>query len=508
MESAHDHMNLASDKAFVKLLQQGETLGMSLKVIKFNKRNRAQERTIVLTSLAILNLKGKKLQRRMELGLLGGVTRSRNGDEFILHCPSEYDYRFSSPLKDQAIQVLGKCFRDQTGRNLYVWETNEINLRELTTTKGDKRKGISRIPPPENAVNFRTQNTPNEEVKDTRGKRSRTIFAAQENSANVTLDDFTILKVLGRGSFGKVMLVQKKDNQKLYAMKSLRKDALLEREQVEHTRTEKAILQHVNHPYLVKLEYAFANPSKIYFVMEYMKGGELFFHLKEARKFSEERAKFYGAQIGLGLGHLHEQNIVYRDLKPENIIMDELGNVYLTDFGMAKFLGEGGSTQSFVGTPEYLAPEIISCAGHNTTADWWSFGVLLYEMMVGIPPFYNQNVQLMYELIQHGDLRFPQRNPLSAPAQDIITKLLERDPSRRLGTRSFDDIKNHAFFSTIDWNLLLQKKLPTPFTPRITNASSAENFDSEFTSEEAVNSVVPEHRLRMVMQNQDQFNDF
>eukprot|EP00358_Blepharisma_japonicum_P000219 CAMPEP_0202947730 /NCGR_PEP_ID=MMETSP1395-20130829/12032_1 /ASSEMBLY_ACC=CAM_ASM_000871 /TAXON_ID=5961 /ORGANISM="Blepharisma japonicum, Strain Stock R1072" /LENGTH=188 /DNA_ID=CAMNT_0049649203 /DNA_START=951 /DNA_END=1517 /DNA_ORIENTATION=+ len=188
--------------------------------------------------------------------------------------------------------------------------------------------------------------------------------------------------------------------------------------------------------------------------------------------------------------------------------MDEFGNVYLTDFGMAKYLPEGGSTQSFVGTPEYLAPEVIACQGHNVTADWWSFGVLLYEMMVGIPPFYNQNVQLMYELIQHGDLRFPQRTPLSQPAQDIITRLLDRDPTRRLGARGFDDIKNHAFFGSINWDLLLQKKLPTPFTPRITNVLSAENFDTEFTSEEAINSVVPEHRLRMVMQNQEQFNDF
>lgn len=505
---ALDHMSLNSDRNFTKLLGQGENLLMSFKVIKFNKRNKAQERTIAITSSGVLNLKAKKIQRRIELSDIGGITRSRNGDEFILHCPKEYDYRFSSPLKDQAVQTITKAYRDLIGSTLLVWETTELNLKDLSTRKVDKKKGVSRIPAPETAINYHAVSGSNEETKENRLSRSRTIFKASTNAAEVTLDDFTILKVVGRGSFGKVMLVQKKDTKMVYAMKSLRKDALLEREQVEHTRTEKSIMQHINHPYLVKLEYAFTSPDKIYFVMDYMRGGELFFHLKEAKKLSEDRAKFYAAQIALALGHLHSQNVVYRDLKPENILMDDLGNVHLTDFGMAKFLGEGGTTQSFVGTPEYLAPEIIACSGHGVTADWWSYGILLYEMLVGIPPFYNQNIQLMYELIQHGELRFPQRNPLSPEAQDIITKLLEREPRRRLGANGLDEVKSHAFFEGTNWVLMNQKKCPTPFTPRITNAMSTENFDEEFTSEEAVNSVVPEHRLKLVMQHQDQFKDF
>jgi len=365
------------------------------------------------------------------------------------------------------------------------------------------------MPAPETAINFRGE-VPNfnEESKDVRGRRSRTIFAATENPSAAILDDFTILKVLGRGSFGKVMLVRKKDNGQLYAMKSLRKDALLESDQVEHTKTEKVILQHINHPFLVKLEYAFATSTKIYFVMEFMKGGELFFHLREAKKFPEDRARFYAAQVGLGLGHLHEQNIVYRDLKPENVLMDEFGNVYLSDFGMAKMLGENGSTQTFVGTPEYVAPEIISCAGHNITADWWSFGVLIYEMIVGIPPFYDQNVNLMYELIQRGKLKFPVKSPVSDDAKDIITKLLDRDPTRRLGAQGFNEIKNHPFFAPIDWVALEAKRLPTPFTPRITDPLQVENFDREFTDEAPTDSVIPENRLNMILQNQDQFQAF
>jgi serum/glucocorticoid-regulated kinase 2 len=504
---AQDHMNLAGDRGFSKALGGNESLLLSCKVTKFNKRNRAQERTIVVTSRAILNLKGKKIQRRIELEGVIGATKSKHSDEFIVHCPGEYDYRFSSQLKDQIVSLLVKTAKALNGKTLYIWETQELNLKDLATTKADRKKGLSKIPSPESAVNFRTGPV-EEEKKEHKIKRSQTIYAAKGDSGEVTLNDFNMLKVLGRGSFGKVMLVQKKDTKALYAMKSLRKDALLEREQIEHTKTEKMIMEHVNHPFLVSLEYAFTTPGKIYFVMGFMKGGELFFHLKESRKFTEERAKFYAAQIGLGLGHLHSKNIVYRDLKPENILMDELGNVYLTDFGMAKMLPEGESTMSFVGTPEYLAPEIIACTGHNIMADWWSFGILIYEMMVGIPPFYNQNIQLMYELIQHGELRFPQRNPLSREAQDIITKLLERDPTRRLGARGIEEIKSHPYFEGINWTLIEQKKLPTPFQPRISNAMSTENFDREFTSEEPINSVVPENKLRFVAQNADQFDDF
>ena len=504
---AQDHMNLASDKAFTKLLSPSESLLISCKVIKFNKRNRAQERTLVVTSLAVLNLKSKRMKRRIEMKSIAGVTRSRNGDEFIVHIPEEYDYRFSSPLKDNIIQVLSKSFRETTGKTLWLWETDEINLKELATSKSDKKKNVSKIPRPEAAINYKKPGI-EEEKTESRTQRSTTIFAAQDNSPTVTLNDFTILKVLGRGSFGKVMLVQKNDTKGLFAMKSLRKDALLEREQVEHTRTEKSIMQHINYPFIVKLEYAFSTNDKIYFVMAYMRGGELFHHLKEARKFSEDRARFYGAQIALALGHLHEQNIVYRDLKPENILMDDEGNVNLTDFGMAKFLKEGGSTQSFVGTPEYLAPEIIACSGHGLSADWWSFGILLYEMMVGIPPFYNQNIQLMYELIQHGDLRFPQRSPLSPQAQDIITKLLDRDAQRRIGGRGIQDIRTHPFFEGIDWAQLEAKQLPPPFVPSISAPTSTDYFDEEFTSEDPVNSVVPEHKMKMVMQHQDQFSGF
>ena len=207
-------------------------------------------------------------------------------------------------------------------------------------------------------------------------RKTGTIFSKKKGE-EVSVNDFNLLKVLGRGAFGKVMLVEKKDTKEMFAMKSLRKDEIIDKDQLQHTKTEKLILELANHPFLSKLAYAFQTPEKIFFVMKFYKGGELFQHLRHSKRFDEKRAKFYAAQVGLALGHLHSQGIIYRDLKPENILMDEEGFIVLTDFGMAKMMKKNEVAMSFCGTPEYLAPEIISGEGHDKGADWWSYGILM-----------------------------------------------------------------------------------------------------------------------------------
>lgn len=187
-----------------------------------------------------------------------------------------------------------------------------------------------------------------------------------------------MLKMLGKGAFGTVILVEKKDNKHLYALKSINKEDIIKKKQLEHTKTEKMILEHINYPFLVNLAYAFQTASNLHFAMQFMRGGELFQHLSVARKFDEQRALFYAAEISLALGHLHSKDIIYRDIKLENVLMDEEGHVSLTDFGMAKIVKEDQTAMTFCGTPEYIAPEVLKGKGYTRAADWWSLGILLY----------------------------------------------------------------------------------------------------------------------------------
>lgn len=284
------------------------------------------------------------------------------------------------------------------------------------------------------------------------------------------LDDFELLRIIGTGSFAKVMLVRKKDTSKLYAMKVLKKEEIVRRNQVGHTRTERTILSRMQHPFMVKLRYSFQSELKLYMVLDYIRGGELFYHLRRAGRFPEDKARFYIAEVILALDCLHRHNVIYRDLKPENILLSLDGHIKLTDFGLSKEgitsvggKGEGQTATTFCGTPEYLAPEIITGIGHGKAVDWWSVGIMLYEMLVGRPPFASQNRNQLYLNTIKGQITWP---PSMSPlARDLLSRLLHRRPEERLGSRSVDDIKQHHFFDGLDWAKLEKKKVTPPFKP-------------------------------------------
>ena len=297
------------------------------------------------------------------------------------------------------------------------------------------------------------------------------------------------------------MLVKRKgdDAQTLYAMKTLRKAALIKRNQLAHTSTERTILQSIHCPFLVHLIFAFQTQDKLYMVLDYMAGGELFFWLKKDRKFSENRVRLYTAEITLALEALHSADIVYRDLKPENILLDSAGHLRLTDFGLAKggITGPGaeGGTKTFCGTPEYLAPEIWENRGHGKGVDWWALGTLVFEMLTGLPPYYDTNVQRMYHKILHEPLRFPkgERLQLNEPAKDLLKGMLERKVSDRLGCgmNGASEIKRAAFFAPIDFNKVLSLSYEPEFKPPAASSlTDVRNFDAEFTSEQAADSMV------------------
>jgi serine/threonine protein kinase len=303
------------------------------------------------------------------------------------------------------------------------------------------------------------------------------------NTPKTSLDDFELLKVIGKGSYGKVTLVRKKDTKRLFAMKSLNKSNVKRRNQIEHTKTERRVLGRVKHPFIVHLHYAFQTAQKLYFVLDYCPGGELFFHLSRMEKFEEKMAKFYVAEVTLALQHLHELGVVYRDLKPENILFDAQGHVLLADFGLAKEgITDGAEgTNSMCGTPEYLPPEILDRTGHGTAVDWWALGMVLYEMLTGLPPWYTRNRQKLFDRVRNAPLTFP--DEVGSQARSLISGLLTRNPTERLGSKSAEDIKRHPFFADINWKDLYDRKIPPPFNPcsNTTAPEETKNFESEFT---------------------------
>uniref|UniRef100_A0A8C4NMT5 non-specific serine/threonine protein kinase n=2 Tax=Eptatretus burgeri TaxID=7764 RepID=A0A8C4NMT5_EPTBU len=324
--------------------------------------------------------------------------------------------------------------------------------------------------------------------------------------------DFAFQKVLGKGSYGKVLLAKHKSDGKVYAVKVLQKAAILKKKEERHVMAERNVLvKNCSHPFLVGLHYSFQTTEKLYFVLDYVNGGELFFHLQRERCFPEPRARFYTAEIASAIGYLHSLNIIYRDLKPENILLDFEGHIKLTDFGLCK---EGmqpeETTNTFCGTPEYLAPEILRKEPYDRTVDWWCLGSVLYEMLYGLPPFYCRDIPIMYDNILHKPVQL--RPPASPAACDAMRCMLWKDKASRLGAqRDFEEIKSHKFFESIAWEELDTKCVLVPFRPTVDGPDDLQNFDIEFLEQPVTASVCCDSESRLsvsVMEADDAFLGF
>ncbi|XP_028904918.1 ribosomal protein S6 kinase alpha-2 isoform X1 [Ornithorhynchus anatinus] len=356
---------------------------------------------------------------------------------------------------------------------LELWKKIEVEPMEIETAEED--------------ASLDGEPTAEESVNEEEGivKEIDISHHVKEGFEKADPSQFELLKVLGQGSYGKVFLVRKikgSDAGQLYAMKVLKKATLKVRDRVR-SKMERDILAEVNHPFIVKLHYAFQTEGKLYLILDFLRGGDLFTRLSKEVMFTEEDVKFYLAELALALDHLHGLGIIYRDLKPENILLDEEGHIKITDFGLSKeAIDHDKRAYSFCGTIEYMAPEVVNRRGHTQSADWWSFGVLMFEMLTGSLPFQGKDRKETMALILKAKLGMPQF--LSLEAQSLLRALFKRNPANRLGAGldGVEEIKRHPFFVTIDWNTLYRKEIKPPFKPAVGRPEDTFHFDPEFTS--------------------------
>jgi len=308
-----------------------------------------------------------------------------------------------------------------------------------------------------------------------------------KNEPKTPADNFEILAVVGKGNFSRVFQARQKNTGHIYAMKVLRKHLLIERKQVQHIHESLKIIAQIRHPFIMKIKSAFHTNDKLYLILDFINGGELFYHLKKEGRFSESRVRLYVAEMVLALEYLHKRNVVVRDLKPEDMLLDADGHVVLVDFSLAKdLLKSDGKTLTFCGTPEYLAPELLKGEPYGKDVDWWALGTIMYEFLTGLPPFYSKDVNAMYQKILNGYLRF--HSYMSPEVIGLLEGLLTRDPRQRLGYGPTDAevIKAHPFFASINWKECEERKCKPEFIPKLTGLEDVSLFDPQFTSLKAI----------------------
>ncbi|KAM9309199.1 serine/threonine-protein kinase Sgk2b [Pholidichthys leucotaenia] len=324
-----------------------------------------------------------------------------------------------------------------------------------------------------------------------KGKEEKaTLSTVSTEASQMKPSDFDYLKVIGRGSFGKVLLAKHRKQGRYYAVKMLQKQMIVKRKEQRHVMVERSVLlKGLQHPFLVGLHFSFQTPNSLYFVLDYINGGELFYHLQREGSFPEPRAAFYAAEMAAALGYLHSLDIVYRDLKPENILLDSEGHVMLTDFGLCKEgVATGGIMHTFCGTPEYLAPEVLQGQPYSPAVDWWGLGTVLFEMLCGLPPFYSRVKAEMFENILHAPLQL--HSGMSEAARSLLEGLLERDVCKRLGeSRDVVELHEHLFFASINWDDLLARKVQPPFIPKVAGPCDVSYIDPAFTRQPVPPSV-------------------
>lgn len=493
-----------NDTKEIKAIIKDEKIYYSNKINKINHYNISQERNLILTNLALYNIQKKKCKRRILYNEIRGITFSRTSQEFVIHGnDSEYDYYYSTPDKNILICIIAKWYQENTKSILKICETNDKCLKNFVTGKKEKKKSSDNTKMDETYI-INTRSFMRETLRDKKNLRkfldfedydqdkpdknkTTIIFNKLQGITTVELDELNIIKILGRGTWGNIYLVQFNQMKEQYSMKTISKESVINQYDIENKLKN---LEKLNHPFLINIKLIFTTFERIYFIMDYIKGENLSSYLrKNDNCFNEKQIQLFASIVGITLDYLHKNGIIFKDLTLDNIIIENNGYLKIAAFKTGEFLQLKNQLKKEKETSESLAPEVISNNKFDQAVDWWSYGIILFQLLFGVPPFYDIDNSKMEKKILNDELVFPKFTEISENISDLLKKLLIKNPSERLGGKDgFEEIKKHPFFEGINFDDIINKKVDIEYKPTVENAEKERKNFIEFTYEDLINS--------------------
>ena len=520
-----DNLNLSKDKDILKLLDK-EKIYYSEDIIKINQSGKNQERIFLLTNKNIYNLKKKTLKKKLSLTSIIGISYSSLSNEFIIHGNNDqYDYYYISENKIIIICLIILLYQELEDIIIPICEINEKCLKLYSTSEKDKKRNsqnmkmdlsfkintksfvskYKKLVEREDLNRYNLENDSNLEVNNSN------IFTKE---SKIKIENFKIIKEISRDIFGQILLAKYLIDNKLYLIKSISKEFLIEKKLIAKKILEKNILQRIQYPFLNKIIFCFQKEEKIFFCFNYIKTINLYHELCKSRFFPEDKVKFYASIIGLTLEMLHKHKIIFRNFNLKNLLITEEGYLLFDKLNNAKLIENPDNHNiKYCCDTEYLAPEVILGFPQSYASDWWSYGIIIYEMLFGVTPFIHDNINELYCMILNNEIKFPKKNNISAEAKDLLQKLLIKEKSERLGFEGgFDVIKKHYFFKGIDFDNLEKKQMKSQFQPRIEDEIDNKNNKDFLVSEENFKNFnreyISENRMEFLKKNQYKFYEF
>lgn len=508
-----DNLKVNENQKQKDIFSPTESLLYSGELLKINKKKLKQKRKLIITTENVYNMRDDNfflsalsnmgltslVKRKLAVTNIGAIVYARLGNEFIIHVPDEFDYRIVDRHKDKLIEYILHAQHKQGVEELLFYFNSDIELHKYTTHNSHKKKGIHKNPQGETKMmtlnDFRE--FVNEKLRLIRQDADNTemLINYLNNYNKITIDDFTLQKIIGRGGFATVYKCEKKDTGEIFALKSVRKLAVIEKNQFESIRREKEILHNANHPFLVGLKCAFQTPDKLFFLMPFIECGDLSVHLRRRRFFFENEVKFFTAQVILALNFLHTQDIIYQDLKPANLQLETNGYIKLTDFGAAKYSYQTKKYRTFIGTLDYIAPEVLKRQPYTKSVDWWSLGILVYQQLYGKLPFYDKNPKNVVNKILTQDIEFMDDttaekstnvNVVSDECKGFIRSCQNREPELRIGFENAEEQLSHEWFAELDIAGLSIYSVNAPLIPEMPDEEDED--DNEENKEKDIDS--------------------